>query len=223
MRLFIRRPRRTGPNAPPEVGLYPRHAKEPAGVPAQACGKTCCCRRRHVHLDIGNARAVVRRRDVAPRNCDRGKLSAAEIDGPALPCGRHRRNTCPPSEPGRPAENSRSWSSPCQFDPQQGGVLRLERENLSGERFNNVGFPRPAVPGSKAILFGTVFAMAALVVNQRDSLAKGVAMAAAGVWLDARRLQGFKYFRLIDDLLARLRPAGTERDKAGNRQLFFDQ
>lgn len=41
--------------------------------------------------------------------------------------------------------------------------------------------------------------------------------------LDARKLQGFKYFRLIDDLLERLRPEGTQRDRAGNRELFFDQ
>ncbi|MEZ5943748.1 MAG: hypothetical protein R3C18_20320 [Planctomycetaceae bacterium] len=37
------------------------------------------------------------------------------------------------------------------------------------------------------------------------------------------KLQGLKYFRLIDDLLAGLRGQGTERDKAGNRQLFCDQ
>lgn len=48
-------------------------------------------------------------------------------------------------------------------------------------------------------------------------------MAAAEELLDARRLQGFKYFRLIDELLVRLRPVGAERDKAGNRELFFDQ
>lgn len=41
--------------------------------------------------------------------------------------------------------------------------------------------------------------------------------------LDARKLQGFKYFELIDGLLARLRPVGTERDRAGNRNLYFDQ
>jgi hypothetical protein len=41
--------------------------------------------------------------------------------------------------------------------------------------------------------------------------------------LDARKLQGFKYFELISDLLERLRPVGTERDRAGNRELFFDQ
>jgi hypothetical protein len=41
--------------------------------------------------------------------------------------------------------------------------------------------------------------------------------------LDARRLQGFKYFQLLDSLVERLHTQGTERDKAGNRQLFFDQ
>lgn len=40
---------------------------------------------------------------------------------------------------------------------------------------------------------------------------------------DPRKLQGFKYFDLVHDLLARLRPVGTERDRAENRQLFFDQ
>jgi len=41
--------------------------------------------------------------------------------------------------------------------------------------------------------------------------------------IDARKLQGFKYFEVLDDLLARLRTAATERDRAGNRQLFFDE
>src|SRR5215471_18019786 len=36
-------------------------------------------------------------------------------------------------------------------------------------------------------------------------------------------LQGFKYFRLLQPLLERLHGIGTMRDKAGNRQLFFDQ
>ena len=36
-------------------------------------------------------------------------------------------------------------------------------------------------------------------------------------------LAGYKYFQQLDSLLAPLRPAGTPRDKAGNRQLFFDQ
>src|SRR5262245_33267606 len=36
-------------------------------------------------------------------------------------------------------------------------------------------------------------------------------------------LQGFKYFGLVFPLLERLRDVGTARDKAGNRDLFFDQ
>jgi Transposase DDE domain len=39
----------------------------------------------------------------------------------------------------------------------------------------------------------------------------------------AADLQGFKYFRLLLPLLQRLHAAGTARDKAGNRELFFDQ
>jgi len=35
-------------------------------------------------------------------------------------------------------------------------------------------------------------------------------------------LQGFKYFRLLPPLLERLHQVGTARDKAHNRQLFFD-
>lgn len=35
-------------------------------------------------------------------------------------------------------------------------------------------------------------------------------------------LQGFKYFRLLDELLKRLSNVGTERDKAGNRRLHCD-
>lgn len=41
--------------------------------------------------------------------------------------------------------------------------------------------------------------------------------------IDARKLQGFKYFKLLDGLLERLRPAATERDIARNRRFFFDQ
>jgi len=36
-------------------------------------------------------------------------------------------------------------------------------------------------------------------------------------------LHGFKYFQLLVPFLERLQNAGTARDKAGNRQLFFDQ
>jgi hypothetical protein len=36
-------------------------------------------------------------------------------------------------------------------------------------------------------------------------------------------VQGFKYARLLGTLLQQLHWAGTERDRAGNRQLFYDQ
>ena len=41
--------------------------------------------------------------------------------------------------------------------------------------------------------------------------------------LRAETLQGLKYFRLLGPLLQRLHDAGTARDRAGNRQLHFDQ
>jgi hypothetical protein len=37
-----------------------------------------------------------------------------------------------------------------------------------------------------------------------------------------KNLQGFKYFKILQPLLARLHSAGAERDRAGNRNLFFD-
>ena len=36
-------------------------------------------------------------------------------------------------------------------------------------------------------------------------------------------VKGFKYVRLVDTLLQALHEAGTERDRAGNRQFFYDQ
>ena len=36
-------------------------------------------------------------------------------------------------------------------------------------------------------------------------------------------LEAFKYFELLQPLLEQLHDAGTERDRAGNRRLFFDQ
>jgi len=39
----------------------------------------------------------------------------------------------------------------------------------------------------------------------------------------AQDLQGFKYFEMVRPLLARLHEDGTAADRAGNRQLFFDQ
>lgn len=39
----------------------------------------------------------------------------------------------------------------------------------------------------------------------------------------AADLRGFRYFRLLGPLLDRLHPRGAERDRAGNRRLFYDQ
>lgn len=39
----------------------------------------------------------------------------------------------------------------------------------------------------------------------------------------AKDLKGLKYFKVLAPLLERLRPCGTARDHAGNRQLFYDQ
>jgi hypothetical protein len=39
----------------------------------------------------------------------------------------------------------------------------------------------------------------------------------------ASELRGFKYFQMLGPLLERLRGVGTQRDRANNRQLFFDQ
>jgi hypothetical protein len=38
-----------------------------------------------------------------------------------------------------------------------------------------------------------------------------------------KQLQGFKYFQMLEPLLERLRTVGTQRDRAGNRELFCDQ
>jgi hypothetical protein len=41
--------------------------------------------------------------------------------------------------------------------------------------------------------------------------------------ITATKLQGFKYFKILNPLLERLHDVGTARDHAGNRQLHFDQ
>ena len=41
--------------------------------------------------------------------------------------------------------------------------------------------------------------------------------------LSEETLQGFKYFRLLGPLFDHLHRAATERDRAGNRQLFYDR
>ena len=86
----------------------------------------------------------------------------------------------------------------------------------------------------RPILFGTIFARgwhafcAAGILcyfwqGFQGGLAIGRKKKRPDELLDSRKLQGFKYFGLISDLLQRLRPIGTKRDRAGNRELFFDQ
>ena len=41
--------------------------------------------------------------------------------------------------------------------------------------------------------------------------------------ITANKLQGFKYFKILNPVLERLHSVGTARDHAGNRQLHFDQ
>ncbi len=40
--------------------------------------------------------------------------------------------------------------------------------------------------------------------------------------LTEKGVQGLKYFKLLRPLLERLHDAGTQRDRAHNRKLFFD-
>lgn len=41
--------------------------------------------------------------------------------------------------------------------------------------------------------------------------------------VQASQLEGFKYLKLVAELFQTLHDAGTLRDKAGNRELYFDQ
>jgi hypothetical protein len=41
-------------------------------------------------------------------------------------------------------------------------------------------------------------------------------------WESGERVQGVKYLQRLQPLLERLRPVGTQRDRAGNRRLYFD-
>ena len=41
--------------------------------------------------------------------------------------------------------------------------------------------------------------------------------------VSAKDIKGLKYFRVLQPFLQRLHDAGSERDRAGNRKLFFDQ
>src|SRR5262249_27677033 len=57
--------------------------------------------------------------------------------------------------------------------------------------------------------------------KNQGRLRKGKENAAGGP--AALVVQGFKYVRLVGTLLQALHNAGAERDRAGNRQLFYDQ
>jgi hypothetical protein len=75
-----------------------------------------------------------------------------------------------------------------------------------------------------AILFGTLFAHGlGHGIPRESSSSRRFAMVTGKEPIDPRRMQGYKYFDLLDGLLERLRSVGTARDKAGNRQLFCDQ
>jgi hypothetical protein len=47
--------------------------------------------------------------------------------------------------------------------------------------------------------------------------------AATEIRIDPKSIQGLKYFSALSSLLERLRDVGTDRDRAGNRELFCDQ
>jgi hypothetical protein len=86
--------------------------------------------------------------------------------------------------------------------------------------------PSP-LAGEGSILFGTAFAGEG---NLFVFLAIGTLSAAFGGMANKRRpevrekdLQGFKYFDRLLPLLDRLHEVGAARDKAGNRELFYDQ
>ena len=48
-------------------------------------------------------------------------------------------------------------------------------------------------------------------------------MARTAKRIEQSEIQGLKYFSMLDELLKKLKHVGTQRDKAGNRELFCDQ
>ena len=48
-------------------------------------------------------------------------------------------------------------------------------------------------------------------------------MARTAKRIQQSEIQGLKYFSMLDELLTKLKHVGTQRDKAGNRELFCDQ
>lgn len=51
----------------------------------------------------------------------------------------------------------------------------------------------------------------------------GVSSPQSEATIDPKSIQGLKYFSALRDLLVPLHDVGTQRDKAGNRDLYFDQ
>ena len=48
-------------------------------------------------------------------------------------------------------------------------------------------------------------------------------MARTAKRIQQSEIQGLKYFSMLDELLKKLKHVGTQRDKAGNRELFCMQ
>src|SRR5437016_794693 len=87
--------------------------------------------------------------------------------------------------------------------------------------------------GTFTILFGTIFAPGSAAINPNNScildlrhalsLRIDSCMAARpSHQLRESDIVGLKYFDRLMPLLEQLHPVGTARDRAGNRQLFFD-
>jgi len=70
---------------------------------------------------------------------------------------------------------------------------------------------------------GMTFAPYHSVFRRLPGWQKGGAMAARRRNLEAGDIEGLDYFEALSPLLARLKDIGAERDRAGNRQLFYDQ
>src|SRR6186997_804137 len=66
----------------------------------------------------------------------------------------------------------------------------------------------------------TRLAQAPTPLSSKKDIAMGLYLPPS---LSEETLQGFKYFRLLGPLFDHLHRAATERDRAGNRQLFYDQ
>jgi hypothetical protein len=73
------------------------------------------------------------------------------------------------------------------------------------------------------MLFGTGFAPSGWQPSEAVKMAERRRKPDVPSKKDAERLHGHRFLKPIRRLLRRLHPVGAERDKAGNRKLFFDQ